>query len=414
MDTSNRVGLYGSYFFGMAAIGFTLPFLPLYLGQRGMSDIEIGFVSTLAALVSLLQFPVGVLSDRSRTQKPFLIVALVILLVVTILLNVVDNLFWLGVLVIFFAENGICRSVIESLSGAAVTALCPPDKVATELGWLRLWRPTGIVLVALVGGWWAESHGIESIIPALVAFQTVAFFLSFLIRGKRHSVDLNSSEPDEQSSPSPTKAHRFFDPTLMAFVALMILFHVCNAPGGVYLGLFMHREIQASESHLSYAFVASMIAWMLVVVPIGKLADHWGRRPLLIAGWGVMAARLGLLSIAHRPTEIIAIQVLDGISGGIFAVMAATWVTDWLGDHRKAGESQVIVGTSLVLGSAIGPAISGVLVGMVGYRGLFVLLAGVGTLATLLLALLIPETLKRKDLRDNLDANLPTGDTQER
>lgn len=29
MDWRNRFGLYGSYFLGMAAIGFTLPYLPL-------------------------------------------------------------------------------------------------------------------------------------------------------------------------------------------------------------------------------------------------------------------------------------------------------------------------------------------------------------------------------------------------
>ena len=46
MDLRNRIGLYGSYFLGMSGIGFTLPFFPLYLGERGMSDRAIGIVST--------------------------------------------------------------------------------------------------------------------------------------------------------------------------------------------------------------------------------------------------------------------------------------------------------------------------------------------------------------------------------
>jgi len=44
MDWRNRIGLYGSYFLGMAAIGFTLPYLPLYLGEKGLSDRAIGIV----------------------------------------------------------------------------------------------------------------------------------------------------------------------------------------------------------------------------------------------------------------------------------------------------------------------------------------------------------------------------------
>ncbi len=71
MDTRNRIGLYGSYFLCMAGIGFTLPYLPLYLRQQGMSDRAIGLVSTLAALAGLLQFPVGVWSDRLRAQAVF-------------------------------------------------------------------------------------------------------------------------------------------------------------------------------------------------------------------------------------------------------------------------------------------------------------------------------------------------------
>ena len=59
MDWRNRIGLYGSYFLGMAAIGFTLPYLPLYLGEKGLSDRAIGIVSTLAALSGLASFPLG-------------------------------------------------------------------------------------------------------------------------------------------------------------------------------------------------------------------------------------------------------------------------------------------------------------------------------------------------------------------
>ena len=35
------------------------------------------------------------------------------------------------------------------------------------------------------------------------------------------------------------------DPALWTFVAAMVLFHMANAPGGVYLGLFMERDLGA-------------------------------------------------------------------------------------------------------------------------------------------------------------------------
>ncbi len=99
MDWRNRIGLYGSYFFGVAGIGFTLPYLPLYLGQEGLSDRAIGLVSTLAALAGLAQFPVGLWSDRIGTRKPFLIASLGILTLATGLLHGAHHMVWLAVLV---------------------------------------------------------------------------------------------------------------------------------------------------------------------------------------------------------------------------------------------------------------------------------------------------------------------------
>ena len=48
----------------------------------------------------------------------------------------------------------------------------------------------------------------------------------------------------------------------------------------------------------------------------------------------------------------------------------------------------------LVLGSAIGPAVATLLVGPLGYRGLFLALAGIGAIATLVVVFFVPETLE--------------------
>ena len=174
----------------------------------------------------------------------------------------------------------------------------------------------------------------------------------------------------------------------------MVLFHAANAPGGVYLGLFLKRDLGAPDRMLAYAFVVSMVAWMLVVWPGGRLADRVGRKPLLVAGWTIMALRLALVAVASRPELAVANQALDGLGNGLFAVVAAAWVTDRLADQHRSGEAQVIVGSCLVLGSAIGPAVATLLVGPLGYRGLFLALAGIGAIATLVVVFFVPETLE--------------------
>src|SRR5215831_14173395 len=96
MTLRDKIGLYGSYFLGMAGIGFTLPYLPLYLGEEGLSDRALGLVSTLAALASLAQYPIGLWSDRLGRRKPFLLALLALLAASTVLLRTAHGTVWLA------------------------------------------------------------------------------------------------------------------------------------------------------------------------------------------------------------------------------------------------------------------------------------------------------------------------------
>ena len=82
MDRRNKLGLYGAYFCGMAGIGFTLPYLPLYLRGEGFSDRAISFVSARRRRSGVAQFPC---SDSGPTRwdvaKPFLLAMLALLVV---------------------------------------------------------------------------------------------------------------------------------------------------------------------------------------------------------------------------------------------------------------------------------------------------------------------------------------------
>ena len=165
MDLRNRLGLYGSYFLCMASIGFILPYLPLYLRERGLSDSAIGLVWTMAALAGLVQFPLGVWSDRLRARKPFLLAVLALLAAVTFSLGHAHGAFWLGFLAVIFAENGPCRATVESLAGAEAVHLAPPNQVGATLGALRFWRPVWCLARRWVRCWPAFSSKSWATVP---------------------------------------------------------------------------------------------------------------------------------------------------------------------------------------------------------------------------------------------------------
>jgi MFS family permease len=416
MDLRNRIGLYGSYFLCMASIGFILPYLPLYLQQRGLSESAIGYVWTASALAGLLQFPLGVWSDRLRSRKPFLLAALAVLTAATFWLHGASGALGLGVLAVLFAENGPCRATVESLAGAEAVHLAPPSQLGTALGALRFWRPIGIMAVALLGGILVDPYGwaacvlpdsltdtiatqeytLGSILLLLVVVQGLAFVAALLL----HEAPSSPSRDRKGAEAEPLPYGRGLDSSrpwrdgrLWTFAVAMVLFHAAAAPGGAYLGLFVKHDLGASDGFLPCLFIVMMVAWMVLVRPAGRWADRIGRKPLLVLGWSAMSVRLALLAVVRSPAQVLFIQLLDGLAQGLFGVLAAAWVTDRFNAPRRAGCAQVLVGSCLVFGSAMGPLLAGLMVPMLGYRGLFALLAGVSGAATLLVLLGVPETL---------------------
>jgi MFS family permease len=377
----------------MAGIGFILPYLPLYLRQQGLSDRAIGFIWTLAALAGLLQFPAGVWSDRLRARKPFLLAALALLAVSTYLLHGAQGAIWLSLLAVLFAENGPCRATVESLAGAEAVHLAPPNQVGAALGALRFWRPIGIMSVALAGSVLAGRYGPGSILLPLTVVQGLAVVAALLIHEEPAPRALSRALASRVRPDSPSESATWRDRLLWAFVAAMVLFHAAASPGGAYLGLFVKQELGATDHFLPFVFVVMMVAWMLVVWPAGWLADRIGRKPLLLLAWLAMTVRLALIAVARSPEQILFIQLLDGLAQGLFGVLAAAWVTDRFADPRRAGAAQVLVGSCLVLGSALGPLLAGLIVDAVGYRGLFGLLSVMAAAATLIVLALVPETL---------------------
>ncbi len=415
MDLRNKVGLYGSYFLCMAGIGFILPYLPVYLREQGLSDSAIGLVWMAAALTALVQFPLGVWSDRLRARKPILLVALVVLALVTFLLRDAAGLVWVSFLAVMFAENGPCRATVESLAGAEAVHLAPPNRIAATLGALRFWRPIGVMAVALIGREIVKNTGDpSSVLPLIVALQAAAILAALLIH-KPDSAQRQAELPGDMDQPTarPAASTRsvWRDGSLWAFVVAMVLFHAAAAPGGAYLGLFVHRDLGANKDFLPCLFIVMMVAWMVVVRPVGKLADRVGRKPLLLLGWSAMTLRLSLIALAQSPEQILFVQLLDGLSQGVFGVLAAAWVTDRFADARRAGEAQVLVGSCLVLGSALGPLAAGLFVEALGYRAMFGLLATTAGLATLMVLLFVPETLMRNTVPANRQLALPGDDS---
>jgi DHA1 family tetracycline resistance protein-like MFS transporter len=160
------------------------------------------------------------------------------------------------------------------------------------------------------------------------------------------------------------------------------------------------NQVVGDVSTASYYFgaVTTTYALMLFVFsPVqGAFSDQFGRKPvLLLSLLGTGLSYVGLALAASLPW-IFAAQILNGLTGASFAVVAA-YIAD-ISEPENRAHSFGLIGTTLAIGWVIGPALGGLL-SIWGLQFPF-LIAAIVTFLNLLYGLLVvPESHKPEHRR---------------
>src|SRR4051794_20336869 len=77
------------------------------------------------------------------------------------------------------------------------------------------------------------------------------------------------------------------------------------------------------------AFVTVPQIVMAFIGPVvGKIADRYGRKPILVFGFLFLPLRAILFALSENPKWLASLQVLDGLSAGIFGIVGVLMIAD--------------------------------------------------------------------------------------
>lgn len=201
-------------------------------------------------------------------------------------------------------------------------------------------------------------------------------------------------------APSVQTVDRRLTPGLIAVLAMLTAFTPMSID--MYLPAFptIRGDFQTSAAEVQLSLSAFMLAFGFGQIFYGPLGDHFGRKPVLIAGVVLYIASSALCALADNAHQLIALRTIQGLAAGAAPVMARTMVRD-LAERDRAAQVMSILMASVSMAPMLAPLIGSVVMDLFGWRAIFLTLALFGTIALVAGSLKLSETL-RPELRGPL------------
>ncbi|KAB0503040.1 MFS transporter [Pseudomonas moorei] len=141
------------------------------------------------------------------------------------------------------------------------------------------------------------------------------------------------------------------------------------------------------------AFGATFFGTAITAPLWGRLADRYGRKPMLIRAAIGMAVVMSMIGLARNVTDLVLLRLIAGLIGGYASasiVMIGSQVP-----KEKAGWALGVLSTGALSGNLIGPLVGGFLPGLVGIRGTFFVGGAMIAVAAITTIVLIREDFDR-------------------
>jgi ACS family glucarate transporter-like MFS transporter len=136
----------------------------------------------------------------------------------------------------------------------------------------------------------------------------------------------------------------------------------------------MRRDLGLDKPAMGLVMSSFFLGYALLQIPTGYMAQAWGTRRAMPAFTLLGSAALGLTALAGGMPGLLAARIGQGSAQAGLLPCATNSVSRWFPATRRAFASGAL-GSSMSVGGALGAALAGLLLSVLGWRWLFVLFA---------------------------------------
>jgi MFS family permease len=369
------------------------PFVSVFLTTQKWTQVDIGLVLSAAGFVSLIgQMPGGALVDAARSERLVAGVAIA---------AICFSALGYAVLPVFpmVLSAAVLHALASCVLGPAIAAislgLVGHATIGERLGRNARFASVGNGLAAAAMGACgyllsARAVFVVTVIllmPALLALRGIA-------PAEIDPERAHGATPRRRVDKPPTKpGDLMHNRPLLIFAGCLLLFHLANA---AMLPLMGSVVTMRSARWATVLIAACIVVPQLVVAAlspwVGRRAQIWGRRPLLLIGFAALPVRGILFASVTNPELLVFVQLLDGVTAAVFSVMVPLVIADLTRGTGHFNLGQGIVGTFIGIGATLSATLAGYISDHLGSPAAFAGLAAIAFVGLAVAWFLMPET----------------------
>jgi DHA1 family bicyclomycin/chloramphenicol resistance-like MFS transporter len=192
-------------------------------------------------------------------------------------------------------------------------------------------------------------------------------------------------KPPETATNSATSRIMLLMLVAMTGVAPISLYML--VPALPVLATMFGRDISIAQMTVSLYMVG--IACSQIIM--GPLSDRFGRRPVLLAGLGLMVVASAGCIFAETLPQLIVARFLQALGGATGMVVSRAIIRDLYSRERISSMISLVIAV-MMIAQMLSPLTGGLLETAFGWRSIFYVITGASLIIAVAIALALPET----------------------
>lgn len=364
------------------------PFVALYLTAQGWSQGRIGLALTVGSLTAIAsQLPGGALVDAVHSKRLLIGASLVLIAIGALIFAFFPSfLFVMAAEIVHGSTGGVTKPALAAIG----LGLVGHRALSGRLGRNHRYDSFGNALTAGLMGVLGHFVSKRATFLAAAALCAPAIFALSRINGGEIDYARSRQAVPMRGRPGrkKPKAARLLDLVknrrLLIFAGCLVLFQFANASVMPLTSERLAQKHQHESELVTAALViVPQVVTALIAAWVARRADNWGRKPMLLLGFGALPIRAALFTFVPNPWYLLPIQALGGLTAAVVGILTPLIIADVMRGTGRYNIAQGAVGVASGIGASASTLVSGYLVQMFGYTlGLYGLaavgLAGVG------------------------------------